>query len=883
MRHRAAYCWALAALSLVWAALAASGSAGESPAAVKSTAPASQEVDLVAKALEASGGAEEVVFAVRRLYEDGHYYANFGHWSLDSNKMMYAPGGSRLCKLNLRTRQPAVLLDDREGSIRDPQVDYDGERILFSYRPGGTKHFHLYEINRDGSGLRQLTDGPYDDIEPTYLPDGGILFCSSRCKRFVACWYTPVATLHRMDADGRNLRPLSSNIVHENTPSVMPDGRIMYTRWEYVDRDPSKFHALWTMNPDGTGQMLYYGNSTSDPWVLMIDAKPIPGTTQVVATFSPHHGNREHDGNIVVVDCQAGPDEPLRARQISPKITLANGWMGGAEGFRDPYPLSADCFLVAHVNSLLLMDRQGRTQTLHEAETMVHEPCLVRPRPRERVIAPRSDPSQATGRVFVRDVYRGRNMEGVRPGEIKKLLVLEQLPKPVNFSGMQQNMSMNGTFTLKRILGSVPVDADGSASIEVPALRSLYLVALDENDLSVKNMQSFFTVMPGETLGCVGCHEPRMEASPPQHAPIALERRPRRPEPVAGVPEVIDYPRDIQPIWNRHCVECHSAEKPEGKVILTGDHNEWFSQSYYTLFARDQVRDGWGYLEDGNRPPRRLGSGASPLMKLIDGGHYDVRLSATERNLVRLWLDCGAAYPGTYAALETGTAAVATPMAVLERRCASCHPAPPKDDRDSVITGPRLYGGQPLNEGGGGRPTTVLTGLGPRIRKVRALHTRTGYANVPDYCLNLYNLTQPEKSLILMAPLASSAGGYGWCRGKSAEGGQGQQTAVFASREDGDYQAILAAISLAGKRLQTIKRFDMPGFRPNQHYIRELKSYGILPAGFDSAKDAIDVYATDEAYWRSLWHQPEVGKTIAADWPFSPSASNSPAPAASGP
>jgi len=226
---------------------------------------------------------------------------------------------------------------------------------------------------------------------------------------------------------------------------------------------------------------------------------------------------------------------------------------------------------------------------------------------------------------------------------------------------------------------------------------------------------------------------------------------------------------------------------------------------------------------------------------------------------------------------------VTIPMAVLERRCASCHPAPPKDDRDSVVTGPRLYGGQPLNEGGGGRPTTVLTGLGPRIRKVRALHTRTGYANVPDYCLNLYNLTQPEKSLILLAPLVSSAGGYGWCRGKSAEGGPEQQTAVFASREDGDYQAILAAISLGGKRLQTVKRFDMPGFRPNQHYIRELKSYGILPAGFDSAKDAIDVYATDEAYWRSLWHQPEVGKTIAADWPFSPSASNSPAPAASGP
>ncbi len=255
MKRRSAVSCIQAACCVVLAALAASGHAGESPAAVKGTGSPSREADLIAKALQATGGAEEVVFAVRGLYSDGHYYANFGHWSLDPNKMMYAPGGARLCKLNLRTRQPTVLLEDREGSIRDPQVHYDGAKILFSYRPGGTKYFHLYEIGGDGSGLRQLTDGPFDDIEPTYLPDGGMMFCSSRCKRFIACWYTPVATLYRMDADGGNLRILSSNIVHENTPWVMPDGRILYTRWEYIDRDPSKFHALWTMNPDGTGQM----------------------------------------------------------------------------------------------------------------------------------------------------------------------------------------------------------------------------------------------------------------------------------------------------------------------------------------------------------------------------------------------------------------------------------------------------------------------------------------------------------------------------------------------------------------------------------------------------------------------------------------------------
>lgn len=194
-------------------------------------------------------------------------------------------------------------------------------------------------------------------------------------------------------------------------------------------------------------------------------------------------------------------------------------------------------------------------------------------------------------------------------------------------------------------------------------------------------------------------------------------------------------------------------------------------------------------------------------------------------------------------------------MPVLERRCVSCHPVPPKDDRNSVVSGPRLYGDEPLHEGGGGRATTVLTGLGPRIRKVRALHTRTGYSNVPDYCLNLFNLTHPEKSLILLAPLAKSAGGYGWCRPKPAGTGIDQSGGVFPDAADRDYQAILSAVSAAGKTLQSNKRFDMPGFRPNEHYVRELRRYGILPADFDLGKDPINVYEVDQAYWRSFWHQ----------------------------
>ncbi len=845
-------CVMAAALAASWmvAAIAGPSRGDEREPGGATGNPMDAAPDLVDKALGAMNGADEIVFAVRALYSDGHYYANFGHWSLDPAKMMYAPGGSQLCKMNLRTQQVTVLLDDPEGSVRDPQVHYEGKKALFCYRPGGTKHFHLYEIGVDGQDLKQLTDGPYDDIEPSYLPDDGIVFPSSRCKRFVACWYTPVATLHRMDTDGDNksIRLLSSNIVHENTPAVLPDGRVMYTRWEYVDRAPQKFHGLWTMNPDGTDQMISFGN-TQPPgeWKLMIDAKPIPGTGKVVSVFSPGHGNREHAGAIMIVDLDAGPDDPDRARRISPDVQMGRGWMGGRGGFRDPYPLSEDCFLVARDKSLLILDGQGRTEEIYQADKMVHEPCPIRARPRERISPPRSDASQTTGRLFLADIYHGRKMHDVEQGEIKKLLVLEQLPKPVNFSGVQQTLSMNGTFTLKRILGTVPVEPDGSAFFEVPALRSIYFAALDERGQTVKRMQSFVTLVPGETVGCVGCHEHRTDTSRFDRALAAMSRPPSRIEPLTEIPDVIDYPRDIQPIFDKCCVECHSAEKPDGRVVLTGDYNEWFTQSYYTLFAAQQVSDSYGYDEDANHAPRGFGSSASDLMKKIDGSHYDAKLSARERRLVQLWIDTGATYPGTYAGLRPGT-----PPSSHTRP--DPHSYPPT--YGSVSTGTVPGGDETLDSIVKRRCLTCHNDelpMGSRFVKTQQ------HLNVPrHYCLNLYNLTHPVKSMILKAPLAKQAGGWGWCRSKATDGQTGPPARVFADTDDSDYQAILRAIELAKTQLYEMKRFDMPGFRPTTHYVREMKRYGVLPPDFDVRNDPVDVYEVDRAYWRSLWYRPTV-------------------------
>ena len=251
-------------------------------------------------------GVDDIIFAARRINEtDGHWYANIGYYAHDPQRKAWREG-TKLYRWSLATGKLSTLLDDPRGGVRDPQVHYEGGKILFSYRKGGTEQYHLYEINPDGGGLRQLTDGPYDDIEPTYLPDGDIIFVSTRCKRWVNCWLTQVAILHRCDANGRNVRPISSNNEQDNTPWPLPDGRILYTRWEYVDRSQVHYHHLWVANPDGTSQMTWYGNL--HPGIVMIDAKPIPGSDKVVASFSPGHGQPEHAGQITIVDPKAGPD-----------------------------------------------------------------------------------------------------------------------------------------------------------------------------------------------------------------------------------------------------------------------------------------------------------------------------------------------------------------------------------------------------------------------------------------------------------------------------------------------------------------------------------------------------------------------------------------------
>ncbi len=764
-------------------------------------------------------GFNEIVFTTRQPGRDGHWYANFSHRCEDPKRILYGDGGS-LRALNVKTSKVRTLLDDPKGGVRDPQMHYDGKKILFSYRKGSQPYYHLHEINVDGTGLKKLTDGPYDDFEPAYLPDGGIVFCSSRVNCNVPCYYTRVAVLYRCDGDGKNMRRISPNIEHENTPWVLPDGRILYQRWEYVDRSQVQYHHLWTTNPDGTGQTVYFGNMHGGG--AFLDAKPIPESPKVVMIHSPGHGRREHEGFVDVIDARDGPDRKSNVKRITPRPQ-----------WRDPYPLSEKSFLVAGPghHTISLLGAAGKhtplfklTQAEIKANMWVHEPNPIRKRPRERVIPSRVDLTKSTGTIILQDVYVGRNMKGVKHGDIKTLLVMEVMHMPVKPNRDWQQMvsfdgGSGGSFSLERVIGSVPIESDGSAHFEAPALRPIFFIAMDKDNLSVKRMQSFMTVQPGESVSCVGCHEERVGTPPVTRNLLAAKRPPSKIEPIKGIPHMFDYPRDIQPILNRHCVKCHGYKKTKhggpysGGVLLSGDRGIFYNQSYAALRARKQVADGFNGA--GNRPPRTIGTSASPLMKKLDGKHHKVKLSAAEKDTIRYWIECAGTFAGTYAALGKG---FIFPRQVVDnnvhkRKCASCHKRGFPRSKDD----PRTHW--------------------------------------------FYNLDHPSKSVALLAPLSKAAGGWDLCSKKKDKNGKivSSGPPIFKDADDADYARILAQVKILQAQLQNNKRYDMPGFEPHPAYIREMKAWGILPpaykwGGYD------DMFKTDQAYWKSLHYKPKPAK-----------------------
>ncbi len=410
--------------------------------------------------------------------------------------------------------------------------------------------------------------------------------------------------------DGRrraNIQQIGHNTLHEGHPALLPDGRVLYDRWEYVDRNFGNAQGLWTCNPDGTNHLVHYGNSTNSPGAVL-DARPIPGSEQVVATFSSCHDRPW--GALAVVDRRSGIDGRAPVVRTWPGDAIHLVDHGGFDTFtqvqpkyEDPYPLSNKHFLCSRMTGkaeqmgIYLVDVFGNEVLVHAEGPGCFDPMPLAPRRRPPVIPSRIDLAQREGRFYVADVYVGTGMEKIPRGTVKRLRVVESPEKrfwtgPAWDGGTGQQapgMAWND-FNNKRLLGSVPVEPDGSAYFSVPADRFVYFQLLDEQGMMVQTMRSGTFVRPGETSGCTGCHEERRSSVVKVQLPAAMRRGPSPLVPWYGPPRKFNYLTEVQPVFDKHCVSCHDYGTTAGKKLnLAGDLGLVFNTSYAELRGKQYV------------------------------------------------------------------------------------------------------------------------------------------------------------------------------------------------------------------------------------------------------------------------------------------------------
>jgi Hydrazine synthase alpha subunit middle domain/WD40-like Beta Propeller Repeat len=577
------------------------------------------------------------------------------------------------------------------GNVLEPRLSYDAERIVFSFVESSGKQldynklnnevdedfYHVWEVNVDGTGLRQLTSGPYDDLMPTYLPDGGIAFCSTRRRGYARCFgaqFSPrwdTYTLHRSDGDGGNIRTLSFNDVNEWFPTVANTGRILYARWDYIDRDAVTHQNMWATRPDGTNPVAVWGNATPTPHCTF-QMQPVPNSSKIVFTASAHHSVA--GGPIVVLDPTVGDNghEPLT--RITPEIPFPEAESRDIkEYYTAPWPLSEEYFLVGYsprplvwepganyrdALGIYLLDAAGNRELLYrDPDIGSTNPCPLVARKRPPVLPSSVDESHS-GEVVLADVHRG--LGDVPRGHIKWLRIIQIFPKSTPIANtplIGLAREENG----RAVLGTVPVEPDGSARFIIPAQTPLLFQALDENGFAYQTMRSLTYVQPGERVSCVGCHESRMTA--PETA-RAFRREPSQitAGPFDGKP--FSYMQVVQPVLDKHCVKCHSGDKPKKGIDLTGAPHEGFVRSYWSLCGdRDFVGAGtnpenaveafvprFGARNQVQRTPPggMYGALGSRLIKMLRKGHNKVELDDDEFRRLAMWIDCNAIFYGVH-------------------------------------------------------------------------------------------------------------------------------------------------------------------------------------------------------------------------------------------
>jgi len=675
-------------------------------------------------------------------------------------------------------RVPTVL----DGATRDKNADriraLDPENPLYKdaskgYDPTPVAHlrYFIWEAAADGSWVRQLTGTPKDkmetwggrqtslieDADPCYLPDGGFAFNSTRCQSFGRChWgrYTPAFLIYRADADGSNIRQLSYGEANEWEPAVLNDGRLVYTRWDYINRNAVWYQSLWTMKPDGTGTAHFYGNYTMHPGI-QTEAQPIPGSHVVVATAAAHHYVTA--GSLLLIDTRKGEDGPAPLTRLTPEIPWpeSEGWsLPGC--YAAPVPVNDTLFFASFSEESLdkpksentgwnsygawpsnkafgiwLVDTLGgRERVYQDPEIGTFTPIPVRKRPRPPVIPsvlPPPDQAPDFGVCYVENVYDCR--EPLPKGGIKYLRVNELFNQP---AAKKDTRNAGPDLEIyKRPLGVVPVAEDGSAAFRIPACVPVQLQALNAEGMAVFTMRSFIYAQKGEVLGCAGCHEDKMRSRPPQELARRRQVVDPQPVPVLDYPGAFSFVKTVQPVLDRHCIRCHglSEADAEGKplISLIGPH------AYRNLIERKLVSWAESYHETGASKTNDYFAVASPLTALLKKGHQGVKLSQEEWDALIVWMDLN---------------------------------VPQHSDGGYAFNRDDRRGPQPQGE--------------KRLRDAIAARFGRGLADQPY--LALVNVGAPEKSRVLRAALPAEKGGWA------------QLDDGFSGTEDPAYQALLALV-----------------------------------------------------------------------------------------
>ena len=734
------------------------------------------------------------------------------------------------------TKQPRVIFHEPETVLYDMNLSYDAKTVFFSAkRPGVEGGWHIYEIGVDGKNLRQITDGPADDISPVLLPSGELIFVSTRANTWVQCQGYQASLLYACDRDGGNVRKLSANIDSDHSPQVLNDGRVLFTRWDYgVEKNVFARHALWTMNPDGSRMQLFFGNTIEDPAAFW-EARPIPGRPEVLSTFGPHHSY--HAGMIGLVWDHLGVEAPRGKgfRWITQELPSYHD-LTFPHGYQDAFPINERLFLVSYGgdghkrNRLYLLDDRGNRKCIFEDEQLgCWAPMLLAARKTPPVIIPQADnpeyvyrdpvevnrkPDDLWGTFLLSDVYQGIS-DYVEPGEAKYLQIMEQVQKSRRMASGEAwghtPIIGRGTVHVRRLVGIVPIEPDGSAHFKAPALRNISFNLLDADGKLLMRMGSDMHVMPGEVTGCVGCHPKSRQLAADAKRPLSAPVMPRKPD--WGTDGLIDFVKVVQPVLDKYCVECHAGPTPDGAVDLSNDKTRFFNMAYDNLIDRGLVYhlNVFAYGHNQNTP-KTIGSFVSPIAKYLDTSeHSGHEIPWDDRLRVYTWIDANVPYYGTYTYTKVRGIGARDSwdggnpdgwlrkdlVPVFKRRCFDCH--------KRTVYNPAWY-----TPGAAVVTSKVWTPQGITAHGFPARYPMSGLVG-PEFRLNL---THPEYSQLLTAPLAEEAGGMGLCRNE-----QGQPF-VFKDASDPDYRTMLGALRQGAEQLKANPRMDMPeGYAALANYV----------------------------------------------------------------